>query len=212
MRLNVASAFCPGGAYAFSYLFDSNGHVRPHRITHHHTASTTAPRMAFGKISLKGRALRYLAAREYSRTELERKLRPHEETPGELARTLDALVAKDFISETRVVASVIHRRAARLGTTRIRHELQAKGIDAEAAADALRVLRTTELPRAGAVWRSRFDQLPQDAATRGKQSRFLLGRGFAPDVVRRVLAGGWEDEDADADADSDGGGSGAIDD
>jgi hypothetical protein len=38
------------------------------------------------KPSLKGRALRLLSQREHSRKELEQKLKPHEETPGELSR------------------------------------------------------------------------------------------------------------------------------
>ena len=62
-------------------------------------------------LSLIGRALRLLAAREHSRAELERKLARFEEEPGTLARALDQLEAKDFISEERVLASVLHRRA-----------------------------------------------------------------------------------------------------
>ena len=58
------------------------------------------------KPSLKGRALRLLSQREHSRKELEQKLKPHEETPGELAEALDFLAAKDFINEKRVVESV----------------------------------------------------------------------------------------------------------
>ena len=37
--------------------------------------------MAFGQLSLKGRALKLLAAREYSRQELERKLAASEPEP-----------------------------------------------------------------------------------------------------------------------------------
>ena len=88
--------------------------------------------MGFQTLSLKGRALRLLAGREHSRAELERKLAPHETEPGELARALDDLQAKGFISEQRVVESVVHRRAARLGTGRVKQELQAKGVSAEA--------------------------------------------------------------------------------
>ena len=71
-------------------------------------------------LSLKGRALRYLAAREHSRAELECKLAAHEEEPGQLARVLDDLQAKDFISDSRVVESVINRRAGKLGAARVR--------------------------------------------------------------------------------------------
>ena len=42
-------------------------------------------------LSLKGRALRLLGAREHSRVELERKLAVYEEEPGSLAKALDAL-------------------------------------------------------------------------------------------------------------------------
>ena len=150
--------------------------------------------MAFGAVSLKGRALRYLSQREHSRTELQRKLARHEETPGELAQVLDDLAAKDFINEARVVDSVVHLRAPRLGAARIRQELQAKGIAPEAVQDALARLRSTEFDRARDLWRRRFDAPPADAAARAKQARFLMARGFSADVVRRVLAGGFDDD------------------
>ena len=58
-------------------------------------------------LSLSGRALRLLSAREHSRAELERKLARYEEEPGSLARVLDALQAKDFINEGRDRKSVV---------------------------------------------------------------------------------------------------------
>jgi regulatory protein len=54
-------------------------------------------------LSLTGRALRLLSAREHSRSELERKLARFEEVPGSLAEVLDKLEAKDFINAQRVV-------------------------------------------------------------------------------------------------------------
>jgi regulatory protein len=150
--------------------------------------------MAFGQLSLKGRALRLLAGREYSRRELERKLAPREEEPGQLKQALDELQAKGFICEQRVADSVVHRRAPRLGAGRIKQELQAKGVDAEAVAAAMAGLKDTELERAREVWRRKFGTPTTDAAERAKQARFLLARGFAGEVVRRVLAGGYEDE------------------
>ena len=145
------------------------------------------------KLSLKGRALRLLSMREHSRVELERKLASHEEEPGQLARALDELQAKGFISEERVAESVLHRRAARLGAGRIRQELQAKGLDAEGGAQAMEQLKGSELERAREVWRRKFSEPPQDAAQRAKQIRFLLSRGFAAEAVRRVVAGADED-------------------
>lgn len=143
--------------------------------------------MAFGQLSLKGRALRLLAAREHSRKELERKLAAHEAEPGQLKTALDELQARGFIDEQRVVDSVVHRRAGRLGAGRIRQELQAKGLDAERVALAVTSLRATEVERARDVWRRKFGTLPMDATERARQARFLLARGFANEVVRRVL-------------------------
>jgi len=145
------------------------------------------------QLSLKGRALRLLSSREHSRAELERKLAPHEEAPGQLGRILDELQAKGFINEQRVVESVLYRRSARLGAARIRQELQGKGLDPEMVARAVEGLRSTELQRAREVWRKKFEELPADARERGKQARFLAARGFGGEVIRRVLASGEED-------------------
>jgi regulatory protein len=140
-----------------------------------------------GQLSLKGRALRLLGTREHSRAELERKLAQHEEEPGQLRRILDELQAKGFIDERRVVESLVHRRAPRLGVARVRQELQAKGLAPEAVAEAVAGLQSTELQRAREVWLRRFGAAPTDAAQRAKQARFLAARGFGGEVIRRVL-------------------------
>lgn len=145
--------------------------------------------------SLKGRALRLLSNREHSRRELERKLAPHEETPGELQKALDELQVKGFISDERAAESVVHRRASRLGMGRLKQELQAKGLDAALVSETMERLKGTELARAREVWRRRFGELPRDAAERAKQSRFLAARGFGGEVIRKVLAGGAGEDD-----------------
>ncbi|CDS53064.1 Regulatory protein RecX [Polaromonas sp. CG9_12] len=156
------------------------------------TDAKPAARAGFG-LSLKGRALRYLAAREHSRAELERKLKDHEETPGQLAQVLDDLQAKDFISEARVVESVINRRAGRFGASRIKYELLNKGLGAEAVSEAVSKLKVSELERAREIWRKKFDGSAPDAAARAKQMRFLAARGFGGDVIRRVVSQADED-------------------
>ena len=160
------------------------------------TKPTPAGRSGFA-ISLKGRALRLLAGREQSRTELERKLGSHEEEPGQLAAVLDELEAKDFISPARVIESVINRRQAKMGASRIKGELQRKGLDVGMVAEAIDGLKATELERAREVWRKKFDGKTDAGTTpadRAKQMRFLAARGFGSDVIRRVVAG-RDDED-----------------
>ena len=144
--------------------------------------------------SLKGRALRLLSQREHSRAELERKLAPHEEVPGELAKALDELQARDFINDGRAIDSLVNRRSGKLGSARIKQELALKGLSGEAVADALAGLKDTELNRAQEVWRKKFGSLPTDPETRAKQMRFLLTRGFSAEVVRQVVQGVDEDD------------------
>ena len=139
--------------------------------------------------SLKGRALRLLSQREHSRLELERKLAEHETEPGQLAKALDELQARGFISEERVVESVIHRRASKLGTARVKQELQSKGLSAEAMTEALEQLRGTELERAREVWARKFGEPATEPKEKARQIRFLVSRGFAAEVVRRVVQG-----------------------
>lgn len=153
--------------------------------------------MGFEQISIKGRALRYLAAREHSRAELARKLAPHEQVPGEIDAALDELQAKGYISEVRVAASVVHRRAAKLGAARLRQELQDKGLSPELVARTVGELRESEPRRAFEAWRRKFGELPATPQERARQMRFLASRGFAPEVIRRVVKGGFEDEGCD---------------
>ena len=144
--------------------------------------------------SLKGRALRLLSQREHSRAELERKLAPHEEVPGELAKALNELQARDFINDGRAIESVVHRRAGKWGAAKVKQELTAKGLTGEAVAQALAGLKDTELRRAQEVWRKKFGSPAPDPQTRAKHMRFLLTRGFSAEVVRQVVSGAGEDD------------------
>lgn len=150
--------------------------------------------MAFAKPSLKGRALRLLSRREHSRAELERKLGAFEEEPGTLAKALDELQSKGFISESRVLASVLHRRAGKLGMTRIRQELQDKGLEPQLIMQAMSELRASEFERAHEVWRKKFGQARDDPQDLARQARFLISRGFAAEMVRRVLKAADRDD------------------
>lgn len=149
--------------------------------------------MGFGKLSLKGRALKYLAAREHSRAELERKLRPHEEEPGQVEAALDELETKGLLSQARFVESVLHRKAARFGTARIRQELNAHGLDGDAVSEAVGRLQASEFERAQAVWQKKFGHPAADPTERARQMRFLAGRGFSAEVIRRVVRGADDD-------------------
>ncbi|MDN5835814.1 MAG: recombination regulator RecX [Nitrosospira sp.] len=137
--------------------------------------------------SLKTRALRYLARREHSRLELERKLAPHAKTPEEISSVLDALEQHGFLSAVRMVEQVITMRKRNFGSQRIVHELREKGIAENLIAAALPNIKETEQDRAREVWRKKFGAAPANAKELGRQTRFLMGRGFTPEVIRQVL-------------------------
>ena len=155
--------------------------------------------MANGPLSVKGRALRYLAQREHSRQELERKLaRRVDDTEQasaqeQIARALDELTAAGLLSESRAAASVLRSQGQRYGVRRLKQTLQSKGLDAELISTTLQQARSTELERAREVWRRRFGTPPASAAERARQMRFMAGRGFEGDVIRRVVQGADED-------------------
>ena len=155
--------------------------------------------MATGpQLSLTGRALRLLSSREHSRAELQRKLARFEEIPGELAAVLDKLAAKDLQSEQRAVDSLVHRRSAKMGSARIRQEMQSKGMEPEAMAQALSQLRASEQARAHEVWRKKFGSPASTPAERAKQVRFLASRGFGGETIARVVSGAFDaDETSD---------------
>ena len=137
--------------------------------------------------SLKIRALDYLARREHSRLELEKKLTPYAPTLEELSFVLDSLEQCGLLSAGRMVEQVVHVRRSKFGSRRIVHELQQKGIDEDLIAAALPHLKETELETARTVWRKKFGAMPINAKERAKQIRFLMSRGFTSEIIRQVL-------------------------
>lgn len=172
--------------------------------------------MAATPLSLKARALQWLAQREHSRVELRRKLlrlanqRTRGETPRspdgtdveaeaadpapEVDALLDWLVAARFLSEARFIESRINARAGRYGNLRIRQELRQHATVLDAA--AAERLNASELARARAVWARKYAaQVAVSAPDRARQMRFLAGRGFSADVIRQVVRGGSNEPD-----------------
>ena len=139
--------------------------------------------------SVKARAVSLLAQREYSRQELTDKLTAAQASPEEIEQALAQLETKGLVNDARVVETLVNRRSGKLGASRLRQELQAKGVSPELVAETMASLKGSELARAQAVWQKKFGQLAATSAERNKQARFLASRGFSGDVVRQVVAG-----------------------
>lgn len=111
-----------------------------------------------------------------------------EASAEEVERVLDELEAARHLSDARFAESRVNARAKRQGTSRIRQELARHGVELDE--ETARQLRETELERARAVWRRKYGGTPpSDPAERARQMRFLAARGFAAEVVRRVVGG-----------------------
>jgi regulatory protein len=135
--------------------------------------------------------MNYLARREHSRVELARKLSPHGEAE-EIIALLDDLEQENLLSNARFAESLAHSRAGRHGSLRLKSELRDKGVPDPITCEVLAQAREGDLAAAREVWLKKFGTPPVDAKERAKQQRFLIGRGFPSEVVRRVV-GGQED-------------------
>jgi regulatory protein len=143
--------------------------------------------------TLRARALKALTRREHSRHELQAKLQPFAEDPGELEPLLDDLEKRGWLSESRFVEQLTTMRRRRFGAARILHELREKGVSEAALAAAQSRLKDGEVEAARAVWKKKFGSLPATLEARAKQSRFLASRGFSAEVVHAVLKKSCED-------------------
>jgi len=139
--------------------------------------------------SLRVRALRLLARREYSRFELQTRLSSDSANSEELESLLDDFEGKGWLSEQRFVDAVVRTRRPRFGSVKVLHELKAKGVSEDGIARAREALAESEVSAARTVWRKKFSEKPVSMSERAKQVRFLAGRGFSADVVRKVLGG-----------------------
>lgn len=139
-------------------------------------------------LSLRGRALGYLARREHSRVELRTKLRRHAGPDDDIEALLDDFVARGWLSEQRLVEQVVNH-SKRFGAARVLNDLRRRGVDPALVGEAARPLKAGELAVAREVWQRRFGVLPASAEDRMRQVRFLRNRGFSGATIARVLKG-----------------------
>ncbi len=125
-------------------------------------------------------ALRALHHRDRSAAQLDRRLEASGVEEGDRRRALELLERTGLVDDRRFAESRAASLAARgAGDALIRHDLAQAGVDEGVIADALSALES-EHDRAGRI-----------AARRGpsaKTARYLVGKGFAEEVVHSVIA------------------------
>jgi regulatory protein len=166
--------------------------------------------------SLKARALRLLSQREHSRAELAKKLSDYislqakadrtrnaqdkdqeqrqADTPAlphevQITAILDDFEKRGWLSDTRFAEALVRRRSERYGLRRIKDELQRAGVASDASAALLDGLKLTEFERAKELFERKFGEIAEDQKIRARQYRFLVSKGFNPEIVAKVIGG-----------------------
>ncbi|MBL8446605.1 MAG: regulatory protein RecX [Zoogloeaceae bacterium] len=138
-------------------------------------------------LSLRDRALRYLAQREHGRQDLKRKLGRHG-GPEEVEALVAELAARDLVSDRRYAEGLVRTRAPRQGDRALRQTLVRAGVAVETIEATLEESeRPDELARARQIWTRKFGREPQDRREWARQARFLQYRGFPTEIIRQVL-------------------------
>lgn len=135
------------------------------------------------------RAVRLLAQREHSMRELIAKLAAKGVDAATAGLVVDDLRGRGLQSDLRFAEAFVHSRIGRgHGPVRIRQELAQRGIARELADEALDGCAERWLELAEAARRKKFgDAPPADRGDWARQARFLTGRGFPAELIRRVL-------------------------
>lgn len=144
------------------------------------------------------RAVNYLSFRPRSQAEVRRYLRRKATPPQVIEAVLERLQHLDYVDD-RAFASFWRENREQFsprGSQALRHELRMKGVDREIIDETVSDEHDEELAlRAGRRKAQALHQAPgMDYTTfRNRLSGFLVRRGFAYDVVSRVVRTLWQE-------------------
>jgi len=100
---------------------------------------------------------------------------------------LDELVRKKQLSDERYAEARARQLARKYGAARIAHDLRAKGIAEPTAASATAGASADEIERAREILHRKYRLPATTLEERARRARFLQGRGFSHEVIRRVV-------------------------
>ena len=153
-------------------------------------------------VTLRQRALRALARREYSRVELAQKLRGSSiggsiggsggkgaggDESIEIDTLLDEFETSGWLSDERFAGGAARQRQGRFSQRHIVAGLKARGVAVETAQSAVAALEQDDETTAIALWRQRFGVAPANQKEKARQVRFLQSRGFSLSVALKIL-------------------------
>jgi len=137
-------------------------------------------------VELRARALRLLARREHTRTELERKLAPHAESSEAVHGLVSRLKEKNQLSEERFAEERARVLSRKYGAARIRQDLKAKGVSAELIARYSS--SDDEMQKAREILERKYRTPAATREEKAKRMRFLQSRGFSSEIIFKLLS------------------------
>ena len=144
---------------------------------------------------LRQQAIKLLARREHTRVELARKLAGLG-TQEEIDAVLADMEASQLQSDNRTAENYLRSNASRLGASRLRHTLKTRGVAPEMIEEQLaQADLPAEIERARAAWGRKFSAAPANPKEWARQARFMQSRGFASDIIRKLLKEPIEGQD-----------------
>lgn len=143
----------------------------------------------FSESELREAAMRLLARREHSRTELHYKLTHRGWPEREVGRIIEALAGEGLQSDERFAESFTRMRAEKCyGPVRIRAELAERGVDGKLIDHTLREAEVDWFERAAHFYERRYGGKPaEDFPERARRQQALARRGFAHEHIRELL-------------------------
>jgi len=139
------------------------------------------------KPSLREQAIRFLARREYARSELEQRLVAKGGERDAIRAVLDALAAEGYLSDVRYARAVVAQKSGSQSRRGIVASLKAKGVGREDIDLDVAESELDDDAALRALWQRRFGEPPADERAKARQVRFLQARGFALSAILKLL-------------------------
>ncbi len=135
------------------------------------------------------KACDYLARREHSRKELQRKLAQRCGDMALIDALLETMASEGLQSDERFAESFVHHRLNMgHGPCKIQQELKQRGVEVHLIDATLYHNKNDWFSTARAVRQKRFGNAPPgNIKDKAKQSRFLYSRGFNSEMIQYAL-------------------------
>lgn len=147
--------------------------------------------MPAAPVSALAKAMAFLAARPLSELELLAKLRKAGYPDNEADAAIEECRKRHYLNDEMLTADCVDAlRNRNLGARQIRFKLARRGLDAEKVSELLEADPDAEKQAAERAMESKLRLLRNESDPRKKREklfRFLVGRGFSPDLIFKLL-------------------------